>query len=254
MRNKKISRLLLSVTDQLVGKLVDVTLFTFFLMGESVGQTGSRGVYKAFQATDKMLADINYESIKQAVSKLIKDGLTEKKSGSTGSGIILTKLGEERLKRSFPYYRKERPWDHLLYLVSYDIPTKYNRLRDHLRLILKNHGAGLVQDSLWINPLLEEFSKTYSPEKVILVSKLDQSGVVGGAKLADLVKDIYGLDDLDRRYRDFINRYGNGKYISKMKVALDYLAILKDDPQLPFPLEPENYSGKEAHRLYQSLL
>lgn len=89
----------------------------------------------------------------------------------------------------------------MLYLVSYDIPTKVNASRDLLRLYLRSIGCGLLQESLWLAPynpgqLLEEYSREHRIAGTILVSRLGHDGSVGQEKLDALLARVYRLDDL----------------------------------------------------------
>lgn len=89
----------------------------------------------------------------------------------------------------------------------------------------------------------------------ILVSKLGTDGAIGEEKLPDLIRRVYGLDVLNERYDDFLNSWQvKQKSGSLFGVATDYLSVLKEDPQLPFPLLPRDFLGEKAYLLYQSLV
>lgn len=69
--------------------------------------------------------------------------------------IRLTKRGRELLKQIQIYditIIKPDKWDGIWWLVSYDVPKKFDRQRDHFRFHLKRMGFYQVQDSLWVYP------------------------------------------------------------------------------------------------------
>lgn len=66
----------------------------------------------------------------------------------TSRGIRLYKIASiDQIKIAKP-----DKWDGLWRLISYDVPNKYNKSRDHFRLVLENLGFIRIQDSLWVYP------------------------------------------------------------------------------------------------------
>ncbi len=66
-----------------------------------------------------------------------------------------------------------------------------------------------------------------------------------------LVQKVYKLDSLNERYEKFLARAKVNPANPWLK--LEYLAILRDDPQLPFELLPSNWKGKEANSVYERI-
>ena len=51
-----------------------------------------------------------------------------------------------------------------------------------------------------------------------------------------------------------MDTYGNKqKPLPLFSMATSYLSILKEDPQLPFPLYPKDFLGEKAFHLYLAL-
>lgn len=72
-----------------------------------------------------------------------------------GEKISLTARGKKLLREmeiAETTIPKPAKWDGIWHLVSYDIPTIYNKDRDYLRLLLKRWGFHQIQESLWVLP------------------------------------------------------------------------------------------------------
>jgi DNA-binding transcriptional regulator PaaX len=61
------------------------------------------------------------------------------------------------------------------------------------------------------------------------------------------------LKSVSDRYATFIKTHGRARPQSELSVSLAYYAVLKDDPQLPFSLEPKGFLGKKAHAVFRQL-
>lgn len=246
------------VTDGLFSNLVDFVLYTLLLLpASSFGkQSTSIGVYKMFNEADMLQKDINYKSFKNALRKLKEKGLIKSLKDWTNQQIA-TKEGIKRLKSIVPFYDEERFWDGNLYLIQYDVPRKQNRIRNILRdLFLKKLRAVKLQQSLYLlfyNPqdLIKQFLKDKPNfEGNILISKLTKDGILG----EDLMQFIWkqsGLADLNEKYRNFIDKYNKIITSSSSEMAKDFFSILKQDPQVPFALLPDEYLGDKAYLLFQ---
>lgn len=69
--------------------------------------------------------------------------------------IVLTKKGKDLLKLislEDINISPKKDWDGIWWLVSYDVPKKYNLARDLFRYYLKRIGFYQIQDSLWVFP------------------------------------------------------------------------------------------------------
>lgn len=248
------------LTDGLFGSLVDLTLFSLFLPLSSFGHAASsRGVYETFKETDEALAEFNYQHIKRSLTKLKEQGLIESFKSWTNEPMI-TLAGKKRLKNLLPVYQEKRPWDGKIYLVNYDISSKQNYLRNRLRDLLEKLGGFEIQDSLYLianNPyqFVQEFIKENNPDGLILISELGKQGFVGEDSLKDFIWVNAGLEKINDRYNDFIGKWKDVKGgFSKTAVAIDYYSILQNDPQLPFKILSDDYSGDEAYLLFQKLI
>lgn len=260
MRNKKLIKTLLDASEGLVATATDLVLFLTILPFALPGANTHGEVSKRVEDVTNLISkDLNYRTIKNTIKKLIDAGLVVKHTKRSALEIAITKLGRERIDAIIPHYHEDRPWDGHLYLVSYDVPAKPKTKRDKLREYLRRIGAVLLQESLWLTPynprdIVDDFVTENEIGGSLLVSKLGTDGAIGKEKLPDLIRRVYGLDALNERYEDFLDTWeGKRKLGSLFSIATDFLSILKNDPQLPFPLLPSDFLGEKAYRLYQAL-
>lgn len=260
MKRKEIIRVIGRASEGLFETVTDVFLLASYL---SLTHLTVRNTYQAFQAGEdahRMLDKINYQTIKKVTYNMIAKGLIKRITKEGREEIAITKFGRERIAANIPVYRINRPWDNHLYLISYDIPTQSNDARNLLREYIRKTGGALLQESLWMNPynptrILSDFVAEHDIPGSILISKLGKDGSVGDEKLTDLIRRIYQLDDLAERYVSFLNAFPkrNRQGLSPLAAALSYLPILKNDPQLPFPLEPDDFPAARAYQRYRNL-
>ncbi|PIP51850.1 hypothetical protein COX59_01400 [Candidatus Beckwithbacteria bacterium CG_4_10_14_0_2_um_filter_47_25] len=193
--------------------------------------------------------------IKQVYYQLKQKGLIDYVRGSLLAPQI-TDQGRKRIASILPNYLESRPWDKHLYLISYDIPELKKVERNRLRRLLKTVGCGLLQESVWLTPynpkiILEEFVAKNDLIGLVLVSDLGKNGSIGEEDNRGLVARVYQLDELNRRYWEFLDRW-KGKELQSETVP-HFFSILQDDPQLPFDLLPDDWLGEQAWELIKSI-
>jgi len=258
-KQKSIKRYIGEATNGLAKTAVNGLLWWLYVMGASIGKSKtSRGVYEMFREADEALRDCNYDHFQNLLAHLRRKHLISQRRKRTAVELSITKFGCERLKEFLPTYKKVRPWDGCVYLISYDIPEASKHIRDQFRRYLVQIGCAKLQASVWITPytprdLVNDFAQEHSVEGTILVSKLDKGGMIGDETLGEVIVCIYNLHQLHERYEEFLHQ-GRTKKLSFFQKAVLYQSILCDDPQLPFELLPSWWNGDDAHHLYQSLL
>jgi len=246
------------LTNGLFNSAADLLLFQIGLIGGSIGQTHTaRGAYKSIIEADKFLQEVNHKTLRGAWQYLKRQGLVETIKRDVFYEPIITLAAEKRLKSLVPTYRKHRPWDKRIYIITYDIPEERSGSRDLLREQLKFLGAASLQRSVWICPynletVLDDFVQKNKIEGTIILSDTGTDGGIGGTSIENLVVDVYNLESLNERYREFLEMVEQ-KEMSKTSLAILYLSILKDDPQLPFQLLPYWWLGDDAFKIYKKL-
>ncbi|MCG2691372.1 hypothetical protein L6272_00945, partial [Microgenomates group bacterium] len=251
-RKRKIEKL----SWGLAFRMTDLVLLQLFLGLNLVAR--SRHAGKFLEGNFKKIHNnFDEEKIKRAFYELKKGGFVE-----YGKRLWLnpqiTQEGKRRLADFLPQYDPVRTWDKRLYLITYDIPEKERKNRDLLRRFLKKIGCGLLQESLWITPynpkkVINEYVAEAGLEELILISDMGKDGEIGQEDIRELINRVYGLDKLNERWREFINKAAEKKYREMERVSW-FSSILKDDPQLPFELLPDNWQGEKAWQIVKPLL
>lgn len=244
------------ITSGVCGSLVDFLIWQVALVGASFGKSGSRGVYQAFAEADEILGEVNHHTLAATWHNLTKKRLITYQKRNSKYYPEITKFGKARLDKKIPTYHKNRPWNKRIYLINYDIPEKYRIKRDRLRLFLYKIKATSLQESVFLTPydprqLVTEFLKEYNIPGTVIISDIGPDGAVGETDIHDLLIKLYSLDKLNQRYEDFIENVKKNK--PPRDLIFEYLSILRDDPQLPFPLLPIGWLGDKAYLLYCEL-
>ena len=257
LRNK-----VLELTGNFLEAATDLLLWNVYFALESAGGSHStRGVYRAAVQADKLIEQINYQSFCRAFYQIKRRGLINLIKESGYLKLHLSDKGQERIESLIPVYDNQRHWDKRFYLITYDIPENKRDSRARLRQFLQKLRAGKLQASVYLSPYnprkkLKEYVERNRVPGSIIVSDTGIKGSIGTDDFRILVNKVYSLEDLNRRYQEFVKRYSGQerKTYSRSQVALDFNLILKDDPQLPFELLPSNWEGAKAYQLYQNLL
>jgi DNA-binding transcriptional regulator PaaX len=257
----RISEKIAEFSQSLITAAADLVLFKIYLgadwklMGESDGEGRWEGLEDSFP----QVPELTPAKILRALRLLLKQGYIELAPQEAYLVPQITEAGGRHLDELFPVYQKERPWDGKFYLVNYDIPVGKNSKRDALRNFLKDElGCVMLQSSVWLTP--------YDPTKALgkFVEKRNLTdSVVVSVLLEDWapasVAEIYGLEGTNRRYQEFVERVEGQEGQEglegqdKMRLAFEYFSVLRDDPQLPFELLPEDWAGAQAQEVFEQL-
>lgn len=252
-RSAELKEIIKKKTGGVFSFLSDYLLFQFLFWVElPTAGYGSRNVYKASEKATEEFLRVKGGQTKTAINNLRSKGYVQFAKG--GANPEITKRGLERLRRQLPVYEEKRPWNKKMYIITYDVPEKQNAKRDRLRGTLKCLGCAMLQASVWLTPYdprgaLRGFIRRYGLGGYVIVSEVGRDGAIGGESFQTLVWKIYSLDKLDRRYKEFIEHASSAPVSEDL--VLRFLAILKDDPQLPFELLPSGWSSTKAYRLHK---
>ncbi|MBI4064924.1 CRISPR-associated endonuclease Cas2 [Candidatus Gottesmanbacteria bacterium] len=254
MKRKKqirnISRAGLKLAEGLFSHTVDMSLwFIVYLSSMSFPQKTTGQLWRAQIAADQFINQINYDVIKQAIVNAKRKGYIKKSRRHAWPEI--TQAGKHRLASLLPQYDEKRAWDDRMHLVTYDIPEKRRKDRALLREYLNRIGCGRLQDSVWLTPYnpidtIRSFIEKRGLRGTVIVSDLGKDGSVGEEDLAGLLVRLYRLDAVNKHYEEWLNDV-KSHGVDHWHV-IRYLAILKEDPQLPFALLPAWWKGEVAHR------
>lgn len=246
--DKQISQEALKLAEGVFSYSVDLILwFTVYLGTMSRPQSTRGQLWRAAREADGFLQEINYNVIKNAVITAKKRHyLTHARRGAMPE---ITVEGKRRLQASMPVYDQKRVWDGRMHVITYDIPETKKKERDLLREYLRRIGCAKLQASVWLTPYNPiDTLRSYIGEKdlagTIIVSDLGRDASIGEEDLHELIVRIYGLEEINSRYKEWLQHHERRL---DSRALISYLAILKDDPQLPFDLLPAWWRGDKAY-------
>lgn len=254
--SRQVGRITLDIAEGVFSHTVDLMLWYTVFMAELSTPFQTYGKpFRASIAADRFLNSVNYEVIKHAIVSAKHRGWITRRSRHAIPEI--TKEGKKRLASAIPHYDPIRAWDERMHLVTYDIPEKRKDDRHMLRQYLRRIGCGRLQDSVWITPYNPiDTVRTFIEERelagTVVVSDLGHDGAIGEEDLRSLIVRVYQLESLNDRYEAWLADTDR-KDIDHWMVV-QYLSILTDDPQLPFPLLPSWWKGDRAYKTIQPLL
>lgn len=256
-RRKELSRKLITLGEGIFEFAFDAALWysVFFVALGETRKGDPASVYRAGHKTDKFLEEVNYRAIKNALITATRRELV--KIVKRGAVPEITEAGKKRLTSIIPVYDEKRVWDGQLHLVTYDVPERKRYDRDVLREKIRRLGCAKLQESVWITPYdpidtLRTFIEDEGLTGTVIISKMGKDSSIGEEDLITLLVRLYRLDALNKRYAFWLGVYNKG--ILDQGGLVSYLAILKDDPQLPFALLPRWWKGDKAYSKVKPLL
>ncbi len=250
---RPVRKKVIKLTSGLLHNLGDFILF-WIGFTEEISPLGSAGSMSMMKRLDLRLGGYNPDALSSTFYKLRAKGWLD-------PNWELTKEGWKRLKSVIPEYKKPAEWDGKWYIVTFDIPESYRMKRNAFREKLKKLGFGRLQDSVWISPLdylanVESLVKFHKMEYWVIPSVTDKLGRDTSEEIAE---QVWPLERINERYKNFISlckkfsRKEKGYKFDKFRIKIEYLRILKEDPQLPEDLLPGDWKGKKAYKLYRKI-
>lgn len=249
MRLKNLSKEIGRLTFGTVTTILDLILFNLFIIGEAaIHPEDFHSIFKAEKRIGKLFLEKKDTVLRDAIYRAKKKGLVKE-------DLKLTEKGKKRLEKFLPQFLPKEDWKGEWYFVIFDIPEKLKILREILRVNLKLLKFGRLQDSVWISPYnffekIETIIENYKLDSYVISGISDKIGKEDSQTLAERV---WKLDKINQQYAELISEWekANGKERSWLRFK--YLAILREDPQLPKKLLPKDWLGGKARRLFHLL-
>lgn len=259
---RAVSRITFNLAENLTG-----LLFYYLALGASIvttpGKSSSsaqKALYKADILSDQLFSAFDPSQLKNAWQNLKRKGLIETIKDKKYE-IKITKDGIQRINRDIVVYKEKRPWNKRIYLISYDIEETQRNQRDKFRKYLIEIGCASIQFSLYLaiyNPrgLLKAWLNDHPLAGDVIASDLGPSGSLGDHSLTEILSSAYNLNKINSEYATFLEKFPSSVEkdpSAKIQAAFLYQSILKKDPQLPFELLPDWWSGDRAYRRFKSI-
>ncbi|TCP29244.1 PaaX family transcriptional regulator [Scopulibacillus darangshiensis] len=213
----------------------------------------------------------NEQSVRAAISRMNKQGwVTARKIGNK-SFYSLTDRGVKRMDEAAHRIFKLKPekWDGQWRMFMYTIPEEKRNIRDELRKELVWSGFGMLSSSCWITPNIldkqvEDIIQKYDINRYVHIFTAENKGPQNNKQL---VHDCWDIEDINKRYDQFIKFYSEKYVVDKNKIEKgvmsdkecfvertklvhEYRKFLFVDPGLPLDLLPEKWLGEYAGALF----
>lgn len=260
VKNKRVTKQkVMEATEGVFENLIDCVIWFLGFSASAMFPQGPYGVgIRASRAGEELLTKVNYRSIKLAINEARRKGLIKKISKKRKSNPEITKAGWKRLNEKLPQYQKKRIWENKVFLLTYDIPEERRRDRDVLRDYAKRLGMGMLQKSVWFalyDPcdILEKFIEERNLKGTIIISSLGKDSSIGDEGLDELIARIFKLKEINERYIEWINKTKENS-AERTDLLLQFISVLKKDPQIPFELLPSWWTGDEAYKIYKTIV
>ena len=163
----------------------------------------------------------------------------------------------------------QRQWDGHWRLVMFDLPAAAGTVRNRLRNVLRQHGFGWLQNSVWVSPHpLPDQQALFAGARVNVESLLflearpsageTDEEIVSGAWDFDQIASLYArylkvlVARPKGRLRDTADAETFRKWTAQERVA--WLEAVSADPLLPERLLPPGYLGQKAWHSRTSVL
>jgi phenylacetic acid degradation operon negative regulatory protein len=211
-------------------------------------------------------------SVRTAVFRLKKRGwlASETRSGSRGYALAPIALkaladGDEIIWHARQPADLADGWC----IVSFSVPESARSKRDQLRTHLAALGFGNVGAAMWIAPARMRAAADQAIAELGLTAHcaIFVGDYVGGRDLPGLLRDSWDLVEIDRRYREFSQRFQgeapklDAIVVDRRRAFLSYLAIIDQwrklpfrDPGLPREILPADWSAPAAGALFEGLV
>ncbi len=220
----------------------------------------------------RVMADfgISERLVRTSVFRLASDGWLESQQVGRRAYYSLTEDGRERFRAAT--HRIYRPpsdnWDgYWTLLLLFNLAPEQ---RDTARRELGWLGFGAVSKNLLAHPA-PDADDLQATLKRLRISA-DAVVITGHTVHSDdamrrLAHESWNLDDIDRRYAAFVNRFDPVRQSARRKASFpaktaflvrtlliqEYRKVLLRDPKLPREMLPDNWHGNAAYRLCRDL-
>jgi phenylacetic acid degradation operon negative regulatory protein len=213
----------------------------------------------------------NDQAVRAAISRMSKQGWVKAEKRGNKSYYSLTERGVKRMEEAAKRIYKIRPekWDGKWRILVYTIPEEKRNVRDELRKELVWSGFGTISNSCWISPnnlekqvydLIDKYE--IEPYVDFFIAQYD-----GPHTNKLLVEKCWNLEEINKKYEEFISVYSQKYIIDKHKIQRgemsdaecfvertklvhEYRKFLFIDPGLPEELLPSEWMGSHAAALF----
>lgn len=234
------------------------------VLGEFVLPSG-RPVWTS--ALIDLLADLDVaeKAARQAIMRTADSGWIEPRRigretrwSLTDAGTALLREGTDRI---YHFAAEGAPWDGRWLVLTVAVPENNRALRQRLRTQLGWAGLGSPSPGVWVTPRVdrEQRARTALADLGLLAgswSFVASAGQIGDER--SLVRAAWDLDDVERRYEDFLDLVGRRRprtdrqaLVAQVRLVQEWRRFPLLDPGLPRELLPPRWTGNRAAEVFR---
>lgn len=219
------------------------------------------------------------DQVRSCLRRLVSEGLFEREGEgrdaeyrATAHGVRVMGASLERTRLAFEQDAAGRGWDRRWHLVAFAVPEARRSARDALRDELLDLGGAPVQNGLYVSPHPWEADVRAAADRLevrehLTLASTDELDVGGETDPRAITGRLWPLDELGRRYDDFIEKYRSvppmleewrrerrrlteAQFVpGSIAMGIDFQQCFNDDPLLPPELLPRPWPGRRAREL-----
>lgn len=211
---------------------------------------------------------ISEAAVRQAVSRMSRQGWLEARKRGNRSFYTLTERGRRRIEAISPrIYGPIVEWDGRWRMLTYSVAESHREGRDGLRKDLTVLGWAPLSASTWLSPndALEGARNAADSNGVLENVDLFVGEYRGPHTDRELLERCWDLPSIAGQYREFITRYepqlqnerahralsDDQAFVERMWLVHDYRKFTYVDPGLPSTLLPAHWPGTVAAALFR---
>lgn len=217
--------------------------------------------------------DTSAQAVRSTLSRMARKGWLRTRREGRHSFYTITPKAEKLLQEGATriYQPRQDPWDGRWFVLHYSIPERKRHRRHRLRQRLTWLGFGRLGPGVWISPrdLRQEVTEVTEALKLTNQVYLFAGEYFGPPHEQEIVNQCWGLVELNRAYRAFIDRHKPGweqfmaqsnngdinahaAFVQRFLLVHEYRSFPYVDPNLPPQFLPGDWLGNEAIQLFQA--
>lgn len=203
---------------------------------------------------------VSEQATRSTLARMARRGLLERHRrgrrvyyGLTPRSTAILEEGRTRLREGI-----ERTWDGTWTVLGFSLPQAWRRQRHALRSRLAWAGFGCLQSGLWVAPGEVDVPSVVGDFDLLPHVRVFSARVAEPTRDAQIVREVYDLDELARRYRAFLERWESrasrraaDAFAEHLLLATDWLLVVRLDPRLPLSLLPRDWPARRAQSVFR---
>lgn len=209
----------------------------------------------------------NLQIIFSSLGRLVNRGWVIKKTKRSEVTYSISTHGINELNSTLDCIKSDSPptWNKQWHLIIFDIPETKRKLRDSLRVQLKDLGYGMLTSSVWVSTWdRSEAIKRYAKRNNLNdnIFSLTTMPATDSYQATLFAHRCWDWAKIEKAYKDFIATASNElkqlaangdpaktRFHAK-RLVFQYAEVMKIDPQLPVEISPNATLARRARELY----